>query len=92
MNDKSGLPEAFREVAGRLPIVYDTLEATKTYVEQHSANGNYDSLKAIIKACETKANQLKEIFVKVAPQGEDSHTERYLKAVRGIGKGGRTEL
>lgn len=78
-------------VADRLPIVYDTLEATQIYIEKHPASANSGGLQLIIKACETRANQLKEIFHKVAPLGEDSRADRYLKAVRTMGKGAGVE-
>jgi len=91
VNDKDGLPEAFREVAGRLPVVHDTLEAAKAQIQVNESNAISEGVTGIIKACDRKAEKLKEIFQKICPQGEDSRAERYLKVVRGMGKGGRVE-
>lgn len=76
---------SFREVASRLPIVYDTLEATRKYIQKHPANGSSDGLKSTIEACETRANHLRDIFEKAAPPDKeiDSPADRYLKAVTG---------
>jgi hypothetical protein len=90
--DKHGLPGVFREVASRLPIVYDTLEATKMCIEKHPASGNSNGISSTIEACETRAKYLQEIFEKVTSSDTDSRADRYVKAVRTIGKGARVEL
>jgi hypothetical protein len=41
--------------------------------------------------CKVQAAQLKELFEKVMPNGSDSRWDRYVKAARTIGKGGRVE-
>jgi alkaline phosphatase len=91
VKDKDRLPVAFREVAIRLPIVYDTLEATGKYIEKHPADGCL--IENLIKSCDTRAKLLRDIFEKVAApeKGKDSRADRYLKAVRVMGKGARVE-
>ena len=88
-----GLPAAFKEVAGRLPIVQNILRTA----DQHIKVGDVDneSCKGMIptiEACKKKAERLKELFQKVLPPDDASRTERYLKAVRTLGKGNRVEL
>lgn len=92
VKDKEGLPEAFRDVARRLPIVQETLDAAQAHIQGNQSNKTSEGVKAIIKACESKAEKLRELFQKVAPQEEDSRADRYLKAVRNMGKGGRVEV
>src|ERR1700722_12449628 len=63
-----GLPEAFRDVAGRLPIVRNILGSA----EQHSDKGDVDEdpckgVKHVVEACEKKAKKLVELFHKAIP-------------------------
>ncbi|OAP54477.1 hypothetical protein AYL99_11578 [Fonsecaea erecta] len=92
VKDKDNLPEAFRDVARRLPIVQETLNAAKAHIQDNQSDKTSEGVKAIIKACESKAQKLNALFQKVAPQEEDSRADRYLKAVRNLGKGGRVEV
>jgi hypothetical protein len=87
-----GLPEAFREVANRLPIITDILAAAerriqKGYVAEDSCKG----VKQVIKACQEKAKRLEDLFRKVIPSDNASRRERYLSAVRTLGKGNEVE-
>ena len=86
------LPEAFREVAGRLPIVENTLDSTKQYIEEGKVN--YDSckgVKLIVEACEEKAKKLEELFHKAIPADGASDLKRYYKAVKALGKERKVE-
>jgi hypothetical protein len=91
VKDKDNIPEAFREVIAKLPLVHDTLEAAKAQieVEQSAVTGPVEN---IIRSCQDKAAKLMKLFQKVTPQEDESRTDRYLKAVRRIGKGGRVEV
>jgi hypothetical protein len=87
-----GLPGAFREVAGRLPIITHILGA----VEQCIKDGNIteDSckrVKQVIDACQEKAKKLEDLFCKVIPGENTSRRERYLSAVKTLGKGNKVE-
>ncbi|MCJ1392832.1 hypothetical protein MMC18_005704, partial [Xylographa bjoerkii] len=87
-----GLPEAFREVAGRLPIVRNILGSAK----QHIYEGNVDEnsckgVKHIVETCEKKAQKLDTLFQKAIPKDGASDLERYYKAVKAYGKGNEVE-
>lgn len=87
-----GLPKAFCEVAGRLPIVGNIL----SLAEQNIHNGNVDEdscqgVKQVAKACEEKAKKLDELFHKaISPDGA-SDLKRYYKAVKACGKSSEVE-
>ena len=87
-----GLPEAFREVADRLPIVTNILGSAK----QHIDGGDVDEescegVKHVVEACEKKAKTLDDLFRKVIPADGASRRKIYLSAVRTLGKGSRVE-
>jgi hypothetical protein len=87
-----GLPEAFREVAERLPKVRSILASA----EKHIRDGDIDenpckAMKPVIERCGKRAENLDKLFRKVIPPGDASRPERYLKAVKTLGKGGKVE-
>ena len=87
-----GLPEAFREVAGRLPVIGNTLDSAKQSIEEREVND--DSCKGvrhIVEACEEKAKKLEELFHKAIPAIGASDLKRYYKAVKAWGKGSEVE-
>lgn len=91
-SDVEGLPEAFREVSGRLPLVKETLGST----EQHVRRGNVDAascetINPLLKRCEERATTLDSIFQKVIPPDGASRLERYFMATKSLGKGSRVE-
>lgn len=87
-----GLPEAFREVAARLPIVQNILDSAKRHIEDGDADeDSCKGAKDVVKSCEKKAKKLDELFQKVIPADSASRAEKYLLAVRTMGKGSRVE-
>jgi len=86
-----GLPEAFREVADRIPIVLNILDLTKQYNKEALDQASYTGVKQVADRCEKKAKKLDELFHKVIPANGASRAERYLLAVRTLGKGSRVE-
>ena len=87
-----GLPEAFREVAGRLPIIGNTLESTKQSIEERKDNNDScKGVKHIVEACEEKARKLEDLFHKVIPAEGAADLKRYYKAVKAWGKGSEVE-
>jgi hypothetical protein len=87
-----GLPEAFREVAARLPIVQRILCAAKRYIEEGDVEEDpWMGAKDLIKDCEEKTTKLKAIFQKVIPTDDAPRMKRYLSAVRTVGEGSRVE-
>lgn len=90
--DKAGLPEEFREVAGRLPIVKTILLSSKEQISLGNVGeASCQAMKPVMEACEEKAKKLDEIFHKVLPSADASHRERYLSALKTLGKVGRVE-
>ncbi|OCL03965.1 hypothetical protein AOQ84DRAFT_226702 [Glonium stellatum] len=90
--DKEGLPQAFREVAQRLPLVYDTLQTAKTRIEgSHLDNETSKAIGPIVEACGGKVKKLNKLFQEVIPQEDDSRANRYFKAVHILGKGSQVE-
>jgi len=90
--DASGLPEAFRHVAKRLPLVQETLQAAQGQLS--TANPDeafYKGMKPVLEGCEDKATRLKAIFEKVIPQADAPRMDRYLLAARTLGKGDTVE-
>lgn len=87
-----GLPEAFREVAGRLPIVTNILDASKQYIKEGDVNeDSCKGVKHVIEACQEKAKKLDDLFQKVIPGDSASRRQRYVSAVRTLGKGNEVE-
>jgi hypothetical protein len=89
--DASGLPEVFRDVAKRLPLVQKTLQAVQGYLERNPNDASCDGMKLVLEGCKEKANRLATIFEKVVPPADASRTERYLLATRNLGKGDTVE-
>lgn len=87
-----GLPKAFREVAGRLPIVTNILAVAKQHVDNGSLDeGSCQGVKEIIVACQKKAQKLDELFKKAIPEDGASDLKQYYKAVKACGKGNEVE-
>ncbi|KFY68330.1 hypothetical protein V498_10663 [Pseudogymnoascus sp. VKM F-4517 (FW-2822)] len=87
-----GLPEAFREVAARLPIVANILGSANQCID----NGDVDEdsckgVKNAIEACEIKARKLNELFCEVISADGASRLKRYRKAIKAYGKGNEVE-
>lgn len=90
--DAQGLPEAFREVAGRLPIVENILNSAKQYIDEGKADeDSCEGVKPVVEACEKKAKKLDELFHQAIPANGVSGLKRYYKAVKACGKGNEVE-
>ncbi|KAI9742898.1 MAG: hypothetical protein M1818_003627 [Claussenomyces sp. TS43310] len=87
-----GLPKAFRDVAGRLSIVRNIIDAAKQHIDKDDVDEqSCEAVKDVVNACEKKARKLHELFLKVIPTDNASRTERYLSALRVLGKGNQIE-
>lgn len=87
-----GLPKAFREVAGRLPIVRNVLGSAKQHVDKGDVDeDSCKGVKNVVEACEKKALKLDELFHKAIPADGASDLKRYYKAVKAFGKGNKVE-
>ena len=91
-NDASGLPEAFRDVATRLPLVCKTLRTVSGNLNNTIPDEEcYKAIKPVVQRCENRATQLEKIFKDVVPQADASRMERYVLAVRTWAKGDTVE-
>ena len=88
--DAKGQPEAFRQVAARLPLVNEILQSAKerTQTLEESAR---EALKPILKSCKAKAENLEKIFQEVIRKDDDKWYDRYKKAISILGKGDKVE-
>jgi hypothetical protein len=87
-----GLPEAFREISGRLPIVVNILVSAKQYIDEGDVDeDSCKGVKRVVEACEKKAKKLDELFHKAIPEDGASDLKRYYKAVKAYGKGNEVE-
>ncbi|KAK7915280.1 hypothetical protein PG985_012983 [Apiospora marii] len=77
-SDTSGLPEAFRAVAARLPLV----RAIVTSVHHHLERDGFDA---------SSHAAVMTLFDKVVPLDDDPPRDRYLKLARTLGKGAKVE-
>ncbi|KAI2793112.1 hypothetical protein POX_b03160 [Penicillium oxalicum] len=92
VSDVSGLPEAFRDTSTRLPLVRETLQSALQNLEMSDPEDSlYQAIKPVLDSCEQKASRLEEIFRTVIPSASASRMERYLRAVRTLGKGSLVE-
>jgi hypothetical protein len=88
-----GLPEGFREVADRLPIVRNILDSSKRYIEEGDVDeDSCKGVKHVVDACGKKAKSLDKLFHKVIPADGATRVERYFSAVRTLGKGNQVEI
>jgi hypothetical protein len=88
--DAKGQPEAFRQVAARLPLVIEILHSAeeKTHTLKETAQ---EALEPILESCKAKAESLKKIFQKVIRKDDDKWYDRYKKALSTLGKGDKVE-
>jgi len=88
--DAKGQPEAFRQVAVRLPLVNEILQNAKERTRTLDESAR-EALKPIIKSCKGKAEDLEKLFQKVIRKDDDKWYDRYKKAVGTLGKGDKVE-
>lgn len=90
VKDEAGLPTNFKKSATKLPLISKLLEDAERFIKAAD-----ESIKAAftptLEDCKVQATHLQELFEKVIPEEGDSRWDRYVKAARTIGKGGRVE-
>lgn len=90
--DASGLPEAVRGVAQRLPLAKDILQTTKSQVEAGEPDEDLcEEMIPILKGCKERVERLERIFQKVIPDANAPRKDRYVSAIKTIGKGKQVE-
>jgi hypothetical protein len=88
--DAKGQPEAFRQVAARLPLVIDILRKAEERASTLDETA-MDAIEQTLESCKMKAENLKKIFQKVIRKDDDKWFDRYKKALSTLGKGDKVE-
>ncbi|KFY82785.1 hypothetical protein V498_08453 [Pseudogymnoascus sp. VKM F-4517 (FW-2822)] len=91
VDDEAGLPTNFKKSATKLPLISKLLEDAERYVNNVADESIQAAFTPTLKACKVQATHLQELFKTVMPEEGDSRWDRYGKAARTIGKGGRVE-
>ncbi|EXK77349.1 hypothetical protein FOQG_17942 [Fusarium oxysporum f. sp. raphani 54005] len=92
LKDAKDLPQAFREVADRLPLVQDTLQTVENHISNDADEATCQAIAAVLEKCHKKALQLEELFNAVSSSDNTSRMKRYALAVKNLGKESRVEL
>jgi hypothetical protein len=90
VKDAKGQPEAFRQVAARLPLVIDILHSAEKEAQALDDKAQ-EALESLLKPFKAKAEKLKEIFQKVIRKDDDKWYDRYRRALNTLGKGDKVE-
>jgi hypothetical protein len=88
--DAKGQPEAFRQVAARMPLVIEILRSAKERAQALDGTA-LDAIEQTLESCKVKAENLKKIFHKVIRKDNDKWYERYKKVLGTLGKGDTVE-
>ncbi|KAI5919391.1 hypothetical protein F4810DRAFT_502374 [Camillea tinctor] len=94
VDDASGLPQSFRDVATRLPLVQDTLKAACTGLAEADDIPSVESrmaLTKVLESCRDKAASLQKVLQAVIPSTRAKRMERYLKALKTIPSADKVE-
>jgi hypothetical protein len=91
VEDEAGLPTNFKKSATKLPLISKLLEYAEEYVNNEADESIKAAFTPTLEDCKVQAIHLQELFEKVMPEEGDSRWDRYVKAARTIGKGGRVE-
>jgi translation initiation factor 2 beta subunit (eIF-2beta)/eIF-5 len=91
--DAEGLPVAFRSVAERLHLIRETLKAVEEQLGTATMDkDSYQAIKSNVERAKVKAEQLDTIFEKCVPSADASRYDRYVAALRTLGKGHKVEI
>jgi N-terminal domain on NACHT_NTPase and P-loop NTPases len=91
VEDATGLPENFKKSAAKLPTISKLLKDAENYIENIADESIKLAFTPTLEDCKVQATKLQQLFEKVMPEKGASRLDRYMKAVRTIGKGGRVE-
>jgi hypothetical protein len=91
VEDEAGLPTNFKKSATKLPLISKLLEDAERYVETSADESIKPAFTPTLEDCKLQAAQLQGLFKTVLPGEGASKWDRYVKAARTIGKGGRVE-
>ncbi|PTB39144.1 uncharacterized protein TrAFT101_008062 [Trichoderma asperellum] len=90
VDDVSGLPRSFRDVADRLPAILHTLEAALYWLAEEEEDAcmlstdQYIALSTMLKSCRNKAIAIQKVLQSVIPDANASLIMRCAKAIKAI--------
>ncbi|PVH70078.1 hypothetical protein DL98DRAFT_383961, partial [Cadophora sp. DSE1049] len=84
--DAKDQPEAFRQVAARLPLVIEILRSAKERASVLEETAP-EALEHTLESCKAKAENLKKIFQKVIQKDDDKWYDRYKNKVECLMEG-----
>jgi hypothetical protein len=90
VEDEAGLPTNFKKSAAKLPLILKLLDDAERYIKTADKSAEL-AFTPTLKDCKVQATHLQDLFKKVMPKEGDSRRDRYVKAARTIGQGGRVE-
>jgi hypothetical protein len=88
--DAKGQPEAFRQVAARLPLVIETLHSAEKGAQALDEPAQ-EALEELLESLKEKTEKLEKIFRKVIRNNDDKWYDRYKKVVETMMKGEKVE-
>jgi F0F1-type ATP synthase delta subunit len=88
--DAKGQPEAFRQVAARLPLIIEILHNAEERAQVLDETAQ-ETLEPILESCKAKAENLKKTFQKVIRKDDDKWYDRYKKALGTLRKEDKVE-
>ncbi|TEY23438.1 hypothetical protein BOTCAL_1480g00010 [Botryotinia calthae] len=91
VEDETGFPKNFKTSARKLPLVSQLLGEAEKYIGSMTNESTKANFAPTLTNCKLQASQLKELFEKAIPEEGASRMDRYIKAVRTIGKDSQVE-
>jgi hypothetical protein len=88
--DAKGQPEAFRQVAARLPLVRELLQRAIGGTQKLNET-EQEALELILQSCEERVESLNKLFRRVIRKDDDKWYNRYRKAIATVTKGKKVE-
>lgn len=90
MSEAGDIPEVFRDVRTRLPLIMSTIVSTQHGIDSLSPEAE-QAFKEVVRQCFAQVNQLDEILRKVAVSKGDSRLKKAVKAGVSMVEEGRVQ-
>lgn len=90
MSEAGDIPEVFRDLRARLPLVMSTIVSTQHGLDSLSPEAE-QAFKEVVRQCFAQVNQLDEILKKVAVSKGDSRLKKAVKAGFSMVEEGRVQ-
>jgi hypothetical protein len=84
-SSRGEIPESFKHIKEKLPILLETLNQTKLAVEKGSIKEETkEALSSVVDGCQTQITLLNDLIVKSLPQEGDSWRKKTSKAISSL--------